>query len=75
MRINPLWIWQKISKLKYPDDKYKVVYYDNVVKRMQIEVPSQEREKTKQKFQQNLHPEYKLFVFDEALFEGRIYAQ
>ncbi len=30
----------KEFKEKYPDNKYKVVYYDDVVKRMQIEVPA-----------------------------------
>ena len=57
-------------KAKYPDNKYKVVYYDNVVKRMQIEIPSQEREKIKQEIPTKFSPIYKLFVFDEALLEG-----
>lgn len=56
-------------KLKYPDDKYKVVYYDDVVKRMQLEVPEEEREQLKQEIPAKFAPEYKLFVFDEALFE------
>ncbi|KAB1157960.1 S8 family serine peptidase [Flavobacterium luteum] len=60
----------KDFKVKYPDDKYKVVYYDNVVKRMQIEIPSQEREKIKQEIPTKFSPIYKLFVFDEALLEG-----
>jgi len=60
----------KDFKVKYPDEKYKVVYYDNVVKRMQIEIPSEEREKLKQEITGKFAPEYKLFVFDEALFEG-----
>lgn len=60
----------KEFKVKYPDDKYKVVYYDDVVKRLQIEVPKEEREKLKQEIPGNFAPQYKLFVFDEALFEG-----
>lgn len=60
----------KDFKAKYPDNKYKVVYYDNVVKRMQIEIPSQEREKIKQEIPTKFSPIYKLFVFDEALLEG-----
>jgi subtilisin family serine protease len=59
----------KAFKEKYPDDKYKVVYYDNVVKRMQIELPSDEREKLKDEIPGKL-PEYELFVFDESLFSG-----
>lgn len=57
-------------KVKYPSDKYKVVYYDDVVKRMQIEFPEQEREKLKIEIPINFSPEYQLFIFDEALFEG-----
>jgi len=60
----------KDFKEKYPEDKYKVVYYDDVVKRMQIEVPSAERTLLKQEIPDKFAPEYKLFVFDEALFEG-----
>lgn len=57
-------------KAKYPDEKYKVVYYDDVVKRMQIEIPRDEREQLKQEIPPEFAPEYELFVFDEALFEG-----
>jgi subtilisin family serine protease len=60
----------KDFKAKYPDAKYKVVYYDNVVKRMQIEIPSQDREQLKQEIPSKFAPVYKLFVFDEALLEG-----
>jgi len=60
----------KDFKAKYPDDKYKVVYYDDVVKRMQIEVPEEERAQLKQEIPAKFAPDYKLFVFDEALFEG-----
>ena len=60
----------KAFKAKYPDEKYKVVYYDDVVKRMQIEVPEGEREQLKRDIPPAFAPEYELFVFDEALFEG-----
>lgn len=60
----------KAFKIKYPDDKYKVVYYDDVVKRMQIEIPKEERERLKKEIPPAFAPEYELFVFDEALFEG-----
>lgn len=61
----------KDFKIKYPGEKYKVVYYDDVVKRMQIEIPKEERENLKQVIPGQFAPEYELFVFDEALFEGR----
>ncbi|MDR1340326.1 MAG: S8 family serine peptidase, partial [Prevotellaceae bacterium] len=57
-------------KEKYPDEKYKVVYYDDVVKRMQIKIPKEEREQLKQSIPEEFAPEYELFIFDEALFEG-----
>lgn len=60
----------KDFKAKYPDAKYKVVYYDNVVKRMQIEIPKEERERLKDEIPAAFAPEYELFIFDEALFEG-----
>lgn len=60
----------KEFKVKYPGDKYKVVYYDDVVKRMQIEVPPEERVKLKTEIPQKFAPDYDLFVFDESLFEG-----
>jgi subtilisin family serine protease len=60
----------KEFKKKYPAGKYKVVYYDDVVKRMQIEVPAGERQKIKTEIPAKFAPEYELFVFDEALFEN-----
>lgn len=60
----------KDFKSAYPSDDYQVVYYDDVVKRMQIEIPKEERERLKQLIPGHFAPEYELFVFDEALFEG-----
>jgi hypothetical protein len=60
----------KEFKVKYPEDKYKVVYYDDVVKRMQIEFPPEERLKLKTEIPEIFAPDYELFVFDESLFEG-----
>ncbi|MEZ5013568.1 MAG: S8 family serine peptidase [Chitinophagales bacterium] len=60
----------KSFKEKYPSDRYKVVYYDDVIKRLQIEIPRDEREQLKIEIPSKFAPEYKLFVFDEALFEG-----
>lgn len=60
----------KAFKQQYPEEKYKVVYYDDVVKRMQIEFPTEERERLKAEIPGKFSPEYDLFVFDESLFEG-----
>lgn len=60
----------KSFKEVYPNEKYKVVYYDDVVKRMQVEIPSSDRERLKQEIPEKFSPRYQLFVFDEALFEA-----
>ena len=59
----------KAFKAKYPDEKYKVVYYDDVVKRMQIEFPPEERDRLKSELPNQFKPDYTVFVFDESLFE------
>ena len=63
----------KAFKAEYPGDEYKVVYYDDVVKRMQIEFPVTERERLKQEIPAKFS-EFEVFVFDESLFEmGKIF--
>lgn len=57
-------------KNKYSDDRYKVVYYDDVVKRIQVEIPSEMRVSLKEEIPEKFKPEYNLFVFDETLFEN-----
>lgn len=57
-------------KNRYPGNQYEVVYYDDVVKRMQIKVPSAEREAIKQRLPGEFAPEYDIFVFDESMFES-----
>ena len=53
----------KAFKEAYPADKYKIVYYDDVVKRLQIEVPSEERETLKKEIPPRFSPDYELYVF------------
>lgn len=60
----------KAFKEAYPEDIYKVVYYDDVVKRMQIEIPSEERNVLKAEIPGKFSPEFEVFVFDETLFQG-----
>ncbi len=61
----------KAFKEKYPNEEYKVVYYDNVVKRMQIEIPKNIREQLKGEIPSAFAPDFELFVFDETLFESK----
>ena len=60
----------KEFKAKYPDERFKVVYYDDVVKRMQVEIPIEEKSKLKAEIPTAFSNKYELFVFDEALFES-----
>lgn len=60
----------KAFKEKYPGEEYRVVYYDNVVKRMQIEIPKMEREKLKAELPSAFAPDFEIFVFDESVFES-----
>ncbi len=57
-------------KNQYSDDSYKVVYYDDVVKRIQVEIPSEMRINLKEEIPKKFKPGYNLFVFDETLFES-----
>lgn len=61
----------KAFKQHYPGEQYKVIYYDDAVKRMQIMIPRDERETIKQELPTLLSPEFEVFVFDESLFESR----
>ena len=55
-------------KNAYPEDEYQVIYYDDVVKRLQITCPPARRVQMKEEIPARF-PSYRLFVFDEALFE------
>lgn len=60
-------------KQVYSGDQYQVIYYDDVVKLMQIQVPSSERETIKQNLPGQMSPEFttdEVFVFDETRFES-----
>lgn len=57
-------------KNRYPGDEYQVIYYDDVVKRMQVIVPESEKDRLKQEIPSAFAPEYQLFVFDESLFNA-----
>lgn len=61
----------KAFKDAYPSDKYTIVYYDDVVKRIQMDIPAEEREKLKAEIPSRFSPEYELYIFDETLFEGQ----
>lgn len=59
-------------KKAYPGKQYKIVYYDTFVKRLQIEIPANERMHIRTGLEDKLPSKYKgkVFVWDEALFES-----
>lgn len=60
-------------KAAYPGEQYQIVYADNLIKRLQLMVPSDEREKVKRELVGRLPEKYtpeNVFIWDEALFEG-----
>lgn len=60
-------------KAAYPGEQYQIVYADNLIKRLQLMVPSDEREKVKQELVGKLPEKYtpeNVFIWDEALFES-----
>jgi subtilisin family serine protease len=55
-------------KTKYPDDKYRIVYIDSVINRLQFEVPEEERKKIKNEIKIKLK-KYKMLIWDESIFQ------
>lgn len=53
----------------YPSERYQIVYYDTLIKRIQIKIPIEERERIKIELPKKLS-KYNLFIWDETLFES-----
>ena len=56
-------------KKLYPGDNYSVVYYDTIVRRLQIQVPKDEKNIIRQELPQRMS-QYHFIIYDEALFES-----
>lgn len=56
-------------KSKYPSDNYKIVYYNNTIKRINIEFPAKEKKELKTKLKEQF-PDYDLIILDEAIFNN-----
>ena len=63
-----LFQFAKDLKTVYPSNDYQIIYYDTLIKRLQIKVPVPERENVKRQLPEKLK-NYKLFIWDETLFE------
>jgi len=58
-------------KAAYPSDDYQIVYYDTLINRLQIKIPEERREIMKSELPKKLS-KYKLFIWDETLFESSV---
>ena len=56
-------------KKAYPDDAYKIVYYNTLTKLIQLEVPPAQRPAVKRDLPGKI-PDISFKVFDETMFEG-----
>ena len=55
--------------------EFEIIYYSDVVKRVQIRVPREKRERLREEIPAKFAPTFDLFVFDEALFESNFTPQ
>jgi subtilisin family serine protease len=56
-------------KEKYPDKQYLITYYDTATRRIQIEMPTSEREDVK-KMLKSEFPDYEMLIWEESLFKS-----
>ncbi len=56
-------------KQAYPSNDFKVIYYDTLTSRVQLQVPASEMERVKSELPNKL-PQYTMLIWDESLFEG-----
>ena len=56
---------------QYPE--LQILYFSEMINRMQISVPPEERVRLKSEIPSRFAPEFDVFVFDESLFETQIF--
>lgn len=56
-------------KTIYPDDEYKITYYDTLTKLMQISVPTEKREQVRRELPEKIN-DISFKVFEEAMFNS-----
>jgi subtilisin family serine protease len=60
----------KVFKEIYPGKEYRIVYYDTVICRVQIEVPANERVRIKNELKRKI-TNFEMLIWDESLFKGK----
>lgn len=61
--------FSKVFKEQFPGDQYKIIYYDTNIHRIQILVPSNEREEIKKNIENKITG-FELLVWDETIFNN-----
>lgn len=56
----------KSFKKVYPETTHKIIYYDTLTFRIQIEIPKEEREKIKKELPKKM-PEFEMLIFEEGI--------
>ena len=56
-------------KQQFPDEKYKIVYYDEETSRLQLNFPEDELANIKDKIREKL-PRFELLMWDESVFQS-----
>ena len=56
-------------KQQFPDEKYKIVYYDEETNRLQFNFPEEETSAIKDKIREKL-PRFELLMWDESVFQS-----
>jgi subtilisin family serine protease len=56
-------------KKAYPGDKYRIIYFDTIVRRLQIQIPKEEKSRIREELPQKLS-QYSFVIYDESMFEG-----
>jgi hypothetical protein len=56
-------------KKQYPGDNYQIIYYDTIIRRLQLVVPKEEKRMIRTELKQKLS-QYDFIIWDESLFEN-----
>lgn len=59
----------KAFKALYPSEDYKVIYYDTLTNRIQIQVPKEERDEMKESLPGDM-PEFQMIIWHEGMFKN-----
>lgn len=54
---------------EFPNDKYKIIYYDTLVQRVQVQLPAEDKENFRNELPNRL-PNYNILVWDESIYIG-----